>query len=38
MNAHNIKFHDKIRNLISLNICFLDLLEEFHKDSKMSLN
>ena len=32
MGTHNIQFHDKIR--ISLNICFLELLEEFRRDSK----
>ena len=35
MSTHNIQFHDK---KISLNICFLDLGEEFHRDSKMSSN
>ena len=28
MSTHNIQFHDKIRKK-SLNICFLELLEEF---------
>ena len=28
MSAHNIQFHYKIRKT-SLNICFLELLEEF---------
>ena len=31
MSTHNIKFHDKIRKK-SLNICFLELLEEFCRD------
>ena len=38
---HNIHFHDKLRNKIhkmSLNICFLELSEEFPKDFKTSLN
>ena len=34
MSTHNIRFHDKI----SLNICFLELEEEFRRDSKMSSN
>ena len=33
MSTHNIQFHDKIRKL-PLNICFLELLEEFRRDSK----
>ena len=32
MSTHNIKCQDKIRN-----ICFLELLEEFCRDSKTSL-
>ena len=28
MSTHNIQFHDKIRKQ-SLNICFLELLEDF---------
>ena len=35
MSTHNIQFHDK---KISLNIFFLELSEEFRKDSKTSLN
>ena len=31
MSTHNIQFRDK---KISLNICFLELLEGFHRDSK----
>ena len=31
MSTHNIQFHDKIRKK-SLNICFLELLEEFCRD------
>ena len=34
MSTHNIHFHDKI----SLNICFLELSEEFRWDSKTSSN
>ena len=34
MSTLNIQFHDKIY----LNICFLDLSEEFHRDSKTSSN
>ena len=39
MNTLNIQFYAKIRKLPekSLNICFLELLEEFHRDSKKSL-
>ena len=37
MSTNNIQFHDKIRNF-SLNICFLELAEEFRRDSKMSSN
>ena len=34
MSTHNIHFHDKIGKTpkISLNICFLELLEEFRRD------
>ena len=35
MSNHNIQFRDKIR---SLNICFLELSEEFCWVSKTSLN
>ena len=35
MSTHNIQFHDK---KISLNICFLELSEEFRRDSKPSSN
>ena len=40
MNTHNIHFHDKIRQFpkISLTICFLELSEEFPRDSKTSSN
>ena len=31
MSTHNIQFHDKIRKEL-LNICFLELLEEFCSD------
>ena len=31
MSKHNIQFHDKIGK-ISLNVCFLELLEEFRRD------
>ena len=36
MSTQNIHFHDKTRNFpkISLNICFLQLSEEFPRDSK----
>ena len=33
MSTHNIQFHDK---KISLNICCLELAEEFPRDSKMN--
>ena len=32
MSTHNIQFHDKIRKKKLLNICFLELLEEFCRD------
>ena len=32
LSTHNIQFHDK---KISLNICFLELSEEFCRDSKL---
>ena len=35
MSTHNIKSHSK---KISLNICFLELSENFRRDSKMSSN
>ena len=35
MNTHYIQFHDKIRKL---NICFLELSEDFRRDSKTSSN
>ena len=37
ISTNNIHFHDQIRfffSKISLNICFLELLEEFRMDSK----
>ena len=36
MSTHNIHFHDKIENFhkMTLNICFLELSEEFPRDSK----
>ena len=36
MSKHNLLFHDKVGQLpkISLNICFLDLSEEFIRDSE----
>ena len=37
MSTHNIQFHDKKKKM-SLNICFLELAEEFRRDSKMSSN
>ena len=37
MSTHNIQFHDKISK-ISLNITFLELAEEFCRDTKMSSN
>ena len=37
MSTHNIQFHDKIRKK-SLNICFLELLEEFCRDWKKISN
>ena len=37
MGTQNIQFHDKIKKF-SLNICFLELAEEFRRDSKMSSN
>ena len=36
MSTHNIQFHDQIRN--SLNICFLELPEEFRRNSQTSSN
>ena len=36
MSTHNIQFHDKNKKN-SLNICFLELSEEFRRDSKTSL-
>ena len=30
MSTHNIQFHDEIENF--LNMCSLELLEEFHRD------
>ena len=38
MNAHNIRFNDEIRKKpnISQNICFLEITEEFLRDSKSS--
>ena len=40
MSTHSIHFRDKIGKFskISLNICFLDLSEEFSRDSKTSSN
>ena len=41
MSTLNIHFHDKIRNFpekLSLNICFLELSEEFLSGSKKSSN
>ena len=32
MSTHSIQFHDKNKE-ISLNVCFLELSEEFRKDS-----
>ena len=37
MSTHNIQFHDKKKKKY-LNICFLELSEEFRRDSKMSWN
>ena len=37
MSTHNIQFHDKIRKC-PLNICFLEVSEEFRRDSKTSSN
>ena len=37
MSTHNIQFHKEIKKA-SLNICFLDLSEEFRRDSKTSSN
>ena len=34
MSTHNLQFNDRIRNLV----CFLELSEEFRRDSKMSSN
>ena len=36
MSTHNIKFHNKKKN--SQNIYFLELSEEFRRDSKTSSN
>ena len=40
MSTQNIHFHDKIGKIpkMSLNICFLELSEEFSRDSKTSSN
>ena len=40
MSIHNIHFHDKIEKnpKITLNIGFLELSEEFSRDSKTSSN
>ena len=40
MSTHNRHFRGKIGKIpsIFLNICFLELLEEFSRYSKMSLN
>ena len=40
MSTHNMHFHDKIGKnpTISLNICFLELLQILLRDSKTSLN
>ena len=40
MSTHNIHFLDEIGKIpkISQNVRFLELLEEFPRDSKMSLN
>ena len=35
MSTHHIQFHDKIKKK-SLNICFLELLEEFRRYLKTS--
>ena len=35
MSTHNINFHDKIKKK-SLNMCLLELSEEFRRDSKTS--
>ena len=37
MSTHNIQFHDKIRKK-SLNICFLELLEDFVGTEKTCSN
>ena len=37
MSTHNIQFPDKIKTFYP-NIRFLDLSEEFHRDSKTSSN
>ena len=41
LSVMNINFHDKIRKFplkIFLNICFLELIEEFSRESKMNSN
>ena len=40
MSTRNIYFHDKRGKIpkMSIDICFLDLSEEFPRDSKKSLN
>ena len=40
MSTNNMHFHDKIGKIpkISLDICFLELSEEFHKGSKTGSN
>ena len=37
MSTNSIQFHDKIRKK-SLNICLLELSEEFRRDSKTGSN
>ena len=37
MSTHNIQFMIKKMKIL-LNICFLELSEEFRRDSKISLN
>ena len=38
MSTHNRKFHDKIKKKKSPKMCFLEIMEEFHRDSKISFS
>ena len=38
MSTHNKLFHDELRTFLNTCICFLELSEEFRRDSKTSWN